>query len=217
MARLICLANSWRPGGRCVAGIDCATGKWVRPVPHRGGAIPAERTWLGAQCLGLLDIVEIQLEAPTFETRFQCENCKVRTWNWRLAGRARPADLLKCCAETRTVLHGPGKVVEPCLLERLPPQQWASLQLVHVTKVHFDRDTAERSRWHAKFSLSSCGPDYRIKLTDPDVTLRLNAGEQIKPECLLTVSLTEPIKVHDKPALCYKLVAGVIELGDFQP
>ena len=49
MAQLICLASSWRPGGRCIAGIDPQTGAWVRPVPFHGGAIPEERIWLNNQ------------------------------------------------------------------------------------------------------------------------------------------------------------------------
>jgi len=44
--------------------------------------------------------------------------------------------------------------------------------------------------------------------------MRLNKKEKIKPECLLTVSLTEPkeFKEYGKPELCYKLVAAVIKL-----
>ena len=58
------------------------------------------------------------------------------------------------------------------------------------------------------------GPEYRLPVTDPETTLRLGAGERIAPHCLLTVSLTVPIEIgqYHKPKLCYKLVAGVIEL-----
>ena len=214
MARLICLANSWRPGGRCVAGIDTATGKWVRPIPRQRGAVPEEYTWLNDRYLGPLDIVEMQLEAPTFRTRFQCENCVVRNWDWRRLGRATVADVLKYCIREETVLHSTTKVVEPVQVEQLPPQEWASLALVHVENVLFDRDSREPDRWHAMFSLGRLGPRYHIKLTDPDATRRLNKGQRIKPACLLTLSLTEPIKMSDHPELCYKLVAGVIELGN---
>lgn len=37
--RMICLANSRKIGGRCVAGIDVNTGEWVRPVRDNGGAL----------------------------------------------------------------------------------------------------------------------------------------------------------------------------------
>lgn len=44
MARIVCLANSFKKGGRCVAGIDLETGRWMRPI-GRGdeGAIGDER------------------------------------------------------------------------------------------------------------------------------------------------------------------------------
>ena len=32
MTQIICLANSIRPGGRCIAGKDPNTGEWIRPV-----------------------------------------------------------------------------------------------------------------------------------------------------------------------------------------
>ena len=101
-------------------------------MPHQGGAIPEDRTWLNGRCIAPLDIVEMQLEAPTFDTRFQRENCQVRNWNWRLVGRAAAADVLRYCTGTGHVLHSTSKVVEPAQMELLPPEQWASLELVHA-------------------------------------------------------------------------------------
>jgi hypothetical protein len=52
-------------------------------------------------------------------------------------------------------------------------------------------------------------------VTDPEATWRLNGGRRPASDCLLTVSLTQPIRLGspDAPELCYKLVAAVIELG----
>ena len=140
MVQLICLANSWREGGRCVAGIDRQTGVWVRPVPYGGGAIPEERTWLkrtwfSGRFLAPLDVVDLDLEAPTFATRFQSENRRVRTWNWRLVGQVKAAEVLDYCSQAKHVLHGAGRVVEPSQMERLPPEEWTSLQLVHPARL----------------------------------------------------------------------------------
>ncbi len=82
MTRLICLANSRRDGGRCVAGIDVDTGLWVRPLPPRGGAIPEEKTLLGGRLFTPLDILELDLDPPAFTTHFQCENRQMQNWNW---------------------------------------------------------------------------------------------------------------------------------------
>ena len=99
-------------------------------------------------------------------------------------------------------------------MERLPPEKWTSLELVHSTNVTFEPDPRIAIRWQARFSAGPSGPKYCLSITDPEATLRLNKKEKIKPECLLTVSLTEPkeFKEYGKPELCYKLVAAVIEL-----
>jgi hypothetical protein len=214
MTRLICLANSRRDGGRCVAGIDADTGLWIRPVPPRGGAIPEEKTFLGGRLFEPLDILQLDLDPPAFATRFQCENRQMQNWNWRLVGRAKPADILKYCSRKDSVLHGPGKTVQPSDLEQLPPRQWASLELVHAADATFEHDPRMPIRWQARFSSSPAGPSYCLHITDPEATLRLNKKQKIGPDCLLTVSLTEPkeFREYGKPELCYKLVAAVIEL-----
>ena len=214
MTRLICLANSRRDGGRCVAGIDAASGLWIRPVPPRGGAVPEEKTFLGGRLFEPLDILELDLDPPAFATRFQCENRQMQNWNWRLAGRASHCDILKYCRRRDTVLHGPGKTVQPSDLERLPPRQRAALELVHAENATFEPDPRMPIRWQVRFSASPAGPSYCLNITDPEATLRLNKKQRIKPGCLLTVSLTEPkeFREYGKPELCYKLVAAVIEL-----
>jgi hypothetical protein len=214
MTRLICLANSRRDGGRCVAGIDIDSGLWIRPLPPRGGAIPEEKTFLGGRLFAPLDVIELELYPPTFATRFQCENRLMQNWNWRLAGRVHPADVVKYCGKENKVLHGPGKTVHPAELERLPPEKWTSLQLIHAANASFEPDPRMAIRWQVRFSPLPAGPVYCLNITDPEATLRLNRKEKIRPDCLLTVSLTEPreFKEYDKPELCYKLVAAVIEL-----
>ena len=124
------------------------------------------------------------------------------------------ADILVYGTTPERILHGAGKVVEPAEMELLPPQQWTSLELVRVRGVVFERDPCIERRWQARFSLGRRGPEYRLPVTDPVATMRLGAGERIAPDCLLTVSLTAPLEIgrFNKPKLCYKLVAGVIEL-----
>jgi uncharacterized protein (DUF488 family) len=76
--------------------------------------------------------------------------------------------------------------------------------------------TPERChRWLARFALRQRGPEYCLAVTDPEATWRLNGGDRSAADCLLTVSLTQPIRLGppDAPELCYKLVAAVIELG----
>jgi len=185
----------------------------VRPVPSKGGAIPESRTYLQGRYLDLLDVVELDLEPPDLSTRFQRENRQVRNWNWRRVREAGIDEVLKYASQSGPVLHNRHKVVEPAVLEQMSPKEWVSLQLVHSNNVTFDRDPDKKDRWRADFSLGKSGARYWIPVTDPAAAKRLDEGGVIGPDCLLTISLTEPVQRHDKPELCYKLVAGVIEVA----
>ncbi|NQT38412.1 MAG: hypothetical protein HQ581_13025 [Planctomycetes bacterium] len=90
-----------------------------------------------------------------------------------------------------------------------------SLQLVHAKNVLFKPDRRKESRWVAEFGPHCWAPPYRISVTDPIATNRLNQGQRIGHECLLTVSLTRPIAFPrwNIPELCYKVVVAVIEIA----
>ena len=64
MARIACLANSYKGGGRrCIAGIDIKTGEWVRPISR--GAEKAVDWNMGKVDEAepeVLDILEIRVE-----------------------------------------------------------------------------------------------------------------------------------------------------------
>ncbi|MCJ7778229.1 MAG: hypothetical protein MUP16_07945 [Sedimentisphaerales bacterium] len=62
MARIICLANSYKHGGRCIAGIDQDTGKWIRPVPDsKGGAVTSAMRLIDGKEPQILEIIEIPI------------------------------------------------------------------------------------------------------------------------------------------------------------
>src|SRR3989304_6086843 len=112
MIRMICLANSRRDGGRCVAGIDVDSGRWIRPIPPKGGAIPEEKTFLNGKLIAPLDVIELQLDEPNYATRFQCENRHLQNWNWRMAGKVNAPDIFKYCIKDGRVLYSTSKIVE---------------------------------------------------------------------------------------------------------
>ncbi len=84
MARIICLANSTRPGGRCIAGIDIETEEWVRPVSR---SINRAITWDMRNIEGeepqILDVIEIPLEDHGPDEGCQPENRLVKPGKWR--------------------------------------------------------------------------------------------------------------------------------------
>src|SRR5690349_16424769 len=103
--QLICLANSWRPGGRCIAGIDRATGAWIRPVPAETDAIPETRCTVGATALALLDVFDVGVSMPKETPRYQRENRQLHGWNWVVRGHVSAASLQPYVDDSAPIFH----------------------------------------------------------------------------------------------------------------
>jgi hypothetical protein len=96
---IVCLANSRKLTGRCVAGKEWdghAAGAWCRPVSARDrGELTAERwyarTWRDPR---LLDLIEMALLNP-HPSGYQTENHLVDTEvRWKFKGRVTPQCLV---------------------------------------------------------------------------------------------------------------------------
>ena len=212
MTEIICLANSFREGGRCVAGIDTATGNWIRPVPKSGGAIPTSRLTFNGQSLEVLDIIQLDVKPQKQITKFQRENYVVTNWDWKIVGKAKPGELLNYCDDGNPILFTDNDRVSPKLLEKLSGDKWESLRLVQPRNVKCE-PVYKSGQWRARFK-DSAGNEYALKVTDLIICDRLNDGEDINSDCILTISLGEPWEPPDKsiPEHCYKLVAAAIEV-----
>ena len=94
----------------------------------------------------------------------------------------------------------------------IPSYGWKSLQLIRNNNVVFEQDENNKAKWCANFA-NSKGTALSLRVTDPITCERLEQGENISKECLLTVSMA-PEWSPDKqtPKRCYKFVAGVVEL-----
>ncbi|KKN92779.1 hypothetical protein LCGC14_0205220 [marine sediment metagenome] len=132
---------------------------------------------------------------------------------WRIEGRLEAQDVLKYCENDGVILHNGLKYVSPVHLEAFPPSEWKSLQLVRIGDITFERNPRDQRRWRAKFK-DGLGSNLDLGLTDPVACRRLEQGEAIGKECLLTISLAGPWQPDNEslPRRCYKLVAGVVEL-----
>jgi len=213
MARLVCLANSERPGGQCIAGIDVDTGQWIRPVPRDADALRISRCIIGGKLLEPLHIFQLELDRPKEIPRFQRENRLIKNWNWSIIGRHFKAELLDYCDETSPILHSASDRVSPADLEKLPPERWQSLQLVRARRLKCEHDPRNPIRWRAHFQ-DRDGNEYSLPITDGAIRGRLQCGDRFGGECLLTVSLTKPWLAPNSSQAewCYKVVAAVIEL-----
>lgn len=208
MAEIIILANSVKPGGHCMAGIDNQSGEWIRPISRKNRAIPSSV----AGKIELLDVVEIPLASDRPRDRYQRENRFVESWDWKVSGNVSSRDILRYCEDNTIILHSHNDSVAPEVLEALPFEQWKSLQLVRAD-VGFERDSWNRNRWRASFNDVSGNVLY-LKVDYPEIVARLNNNEEIGSDCILTISLAGPWAPPggSQPERCYKLVAGVIEL-----
>jgi len=84
--KLIVLANSYKLGGRCLAGIDVATGTWVRPISFEThGELDANRCLINdngrLRAVRCLDVIEIPIGEPV-STPGQPENRRLLAGDW---------------------------------------------------------------------------------------------------------------------------------------
>ncbi len=213
MGRIVCLANSYKHNERCIAGIDVETGKWVRPVSSREDrAITKTMRAINGKEPQILDVLEIPLENHGPDEGCQPENRLLKPSQWRIVDRTKPEKLLEYCEDDSVILHNHKDRVSPDFFSAAPKEKWKSLQLIHNGNVAFEHDWFNRRKWRAYFQ-DGKGNHLGLKVTDPVILGRLNLGDKISKDCILTISLAtawSPNRIT--PKRCYKLVAGVVEL-----
>ena len=224
MTRIVILANSWKHRDRCLAGIDPDTGKWVRPVTGLDdGRVPQTAMklgrWmkLGGYFPALLDVLEIPLDSSGPDFGFESENRTILPGRWYRRGKLTPKDISKHVRQPYYVLHNRKKYVTPGELQQKPFEKRRTLELIQVDGFKVldrRRKSTDEPSW--KGVISSGGRDIELKITDPIFFKKLNGGHKPSPTCLVTMSLSMPYKPDDwdegEGPVCWKLIAGVIEL-----
>ena len=144
--RIICLANSYKHNGRCIAGIDEA-GRWVRPVSSsQKRAIDKETRIIDGSEPQILDVLEIPLHAHGPVDGCQPENKLLKAGQWKKVGRVKPKDLLKYCEDDSVVLHNNLDHVPTSCFRMIPSYGWKSLQLIHSDNVVFEKDENNKAK-----------------------------------------------------------------------
>ena len=209
MVRIVCLANSYKEQGRCLAGIDIDTKKWVRPVSESvGGTLPTATV----EEIQLLDILELPLGAQGPDEGCQPEN-RLITGPWKKNDKMKPEELLDYCEDSQTILHNDEKSIPFEYFNTIPSREWKSLQLVNQKNVNFPyTDWPEGRKYKACLRIGK-GLSLYLPLTDPYILHKLKRDETISKNCIITVSIATPWKKDaETPPKCYKVAAGVIEL-----
>lgn len=219
MTQIICLANSWKRGERCIAGINPNNGEWIRPVSDlTDGRIPKTMRQINRREPALLDILEIPLGQTGADFGFEKENRSVLPGKWQKKGKLKPTDLLKYCDNPKYILHNQQRYVSISFMQSLPEAQRQTLQLI-VAIAFSAKAVGKRfegsEKWEGTVKTQT-GETLTATITDPVFTRKLELGYRPQNPCLVTVSLSMPWRPDDweKDDPCWKLIAGVVELPE---
>jgi hypothetical protein len=221
LKRIICLANSRKVGGTCVAGkeaIGADAGKWVRPVSNRPTheVSSSERHYQDGSDPGLLDIIDVPIQSDC-PNLYQVENWLLDpSQKWTRVGQVGWKDLFGL-ADKPNSLWVNGSSTSQGLNDRVSQAHCqnldCSLYLAHVDnlRIHVfapgEYFGNPKLRVQAEFTYG--GINYKMWITDPTIEATYRAkgvGMYEIGECFLTVSLGE---IHSD-GYAYKLVAAVI-------
>lgn len=206
---IICLANSRRLQGRCVAGRDIKTNEWVRPVSSGETLTINQIKFKDGSIPKLLDVIRFPCkeQAPLF---CQPENILIEKGIWEKLGRY-DKKIENLCDYPKSLWWndkpGQDRIEEEFLRKNKIDQSLFFIKLASV--IIRRRSRAEYGiKTRAVFSYN--GVEYDLGVTDPDIEneykekpcgdYRLNTRQ-----IYLCISLGGPFKGY-----CYKLAAGVI-------
>lgn len=224
---IVCLANSRKPGGRCVAGKESLAtgwGGWIRPVSARPTAEISleERRYENGGDPQILDIVQVEMIAAVPRVH-QVENHMIDPNSyWSRTGAVAWADIPALADRPPTLwlngdhtYHG----VNDRVSQQFAPQLEGSLFLIRPESVNIQVQLEggmfgpAKRRVRADFRYNGIG--YNFIVTDPlaeQVFLGRENGVYPLNNVYLCVSLTEP---YDGDRSCHKLVATIISNGAY--
>ena len=219
--RIVCLANSRKYGGRCVAGKellpDGTAGGWIRPVSNRENeeVSEGERCYADGDDPRVLDVIAVPLLSPRPKT-YQQENWLLNPGvRWAKAGKVVWNDLFPMVDRDaplwlngHSTLAGQNDRVPICDTDAINN----SLRLIKVDALTVT--VSEPSHPSADFpilrgSFSYHGDDYCFRITDPESesgSVNLSYRDYTVEERYLVISLGEPFEDY-----AYKLIATIIK------
>jgi hypothetical protein len=217
---IICLANSRKHGGRCVAGLRTDGGGWLRPVGTLpdGTLYPPNYTLTNGSEIAVLDLVQVGV-ATHRPAPHQPENWVIDGTGWILKFRPIRADLnqlLKNALVTDPELLQGFSDRVPCSNLQQQPSGLSSLALVapESLELYHQQSFSGRPQARGRFFLGNGahGILYDLVITDPvwePIILQQSSRtlRQTDSKFLVTVSLSEPFGMY-----CYKLIAAIVLL-----
>lgn len=218
---IVCLANSRKLNGRCVAGIELAQGRrvgWIRPVSARDHEEISENEYQYPDGCDPrpLDVIDVPLIGPK-PWDYQQENWLLNpSERWQRVDRLTWGDLPpladpidRLWYNRYSSIHGVNDRIPQEFARRLG----SSLRLIRVDYVNLSVIAPNRdfpnSKPRVMGTFSYAEDEYRFSVTDPIYEreyLRKEFGDYLIGESFVTVSLGEPYIEY-----CYKLIAAIME------
>ena len=220
--RIVCLANSRKLAGRCIAGREWSeargAGCWIRPVSVRSSRAVSEyeRQYKDGSDPKVLDIVNVPVLKPLPED-WQTENWLLDPeFYWEKEGTYSRIDL-PCLEDPVAPLWIDKHSTYNGVNDEIPLDFMGSvsdsLRLIHVgqlkLKVFSPGKVFGNPKRRVQGRFSHAGNCYALWVTDLGYERKYLAepdGSYEIGECYLTVSLGEPYN-----NACYKLIAAIIE------
>jgi len=221
---LICLANSSKMRGRCVAGLGTNGEGWIRPIAGDTdhGQLDQRHYRLGQGAEPeVLDIIGIEL-LRSKPIPGQPENWEIGDRPWNLIRRPAGRDLYPVL--NAALVSGPNLLgsTHPSIRADAAAALTSSLALVKPSAVSFHVKLDQRGRLQPRTAFALQRQRYDLPITDPawhsrivralsgelgSAHARQDIGMPEGSEIIFTISLSEPWG-----GFCYKLVAGIVVL-----
>ena len=219
--RIVCLANSRKLSGRCIAGRELhreRAGDWVRPVSDRVGQEVSEyeRQYEDGSDPRVLDVIDVPVIRPAPD-RWQSENWLLDDeWYWGKVSRYSWLDL-PALVDPEAPLWLNGFSTSNGSNDQIPVATMtgvtSSLRLIELDGMALKVFAPGEAFGNRKRRVQGCfrhaSQYYSLWVTDPvcerHYLAKLNGDYRIG-HCFLTISLGEEFRGY-----CYKLIAAVIE------
>lgn len=218
--RIVCLANSFKDGGSCIAGkekLPNGYGSWIRPISARETAEIriSECQYENRQFPKLLDIMSVPL-LNALPRKHQNENHVIdATRRWTKVGALPWNELAQMCDIPASLWMNGSSTRTGGLNNCVSEEQAASLSnsllliqpenfFVHVASRTGDGGPSRKCWTNFDYN----GTAYSLKLTDPVAATLYQAkgeGEYPLSDVYICVSLTEPFR----DGRCHKLAAAI--------
>ncbi len=214
--KIICLTISRKIGGKCVAGKEETTGRWIRPVSRfeTEELYSSHITCENGKQVDKLDVVEIPFleEVPKV---YQPENMLIDdTKKWKIVNSYEKNDSIldALCDNPETLFANSTDRVSLEYLEENPISN--SLLFVKPEKISFSKKRSVTGKLQVRANIIYNEENYNLSVTDIDFESAIKSYKEmdmldeievIQGNTYLCVSLGEPFRGD-----CYKLVASVI-------